>query len=157
MIDWRIAIETQVCPLCGRGPFLILARHLNARHDIDRFELRELAGLPKSTKGVCAPDHSEACHDRSIAQDQAAALPHRKGPRGKLDWSEAGRQRLRETDPAHRIAAAAKLKLAKTHCRHGHPYSMENTRIGPVDGDRICRTCQREADVRWRGRQGLKR
>lgn len=29
----------------------------------------------------------------------------------------------------------------KTHCRHGHEYTPENTYIRPSDGSRACRTC----------------
>ncbi len=31
----------------------------------------------------------------------------------------------------------------RTHCKFGHPYSQENTRIRP-DGARQCRNCERE-------------
>lgn len=31
---------------------------------------------------------------------------------------------------------------AKTHCKYGHPYTSENTRID-TRGARVCRTCQR--------------
>lgn len=30
---------------------------------------------------------------------------------------------------------------AKTHCKHGHAFTLENTYVGP-NGSRICRTCQ---------------
>lgn len=33
--------------------------------------------------------------------------------------------------------------LTKTHCKHGHEYSLENTHRSP-DGRRYCRTCMRE-------------
>lgn len=35
-------------------------------------------------------------------------------------------------------------QLARTQCRHGHPYTPDNTRIGS-HGERICRECQRQA------------
>jgi len=31
----------------------------------------------------------------------------------------------------------------RTHCPSGHPYSEENTYIGPTQGDRQCRECKR--------------
>jgi hypothetical protein len=129
----------------------MLAKHTEAKHDIDRFELRELAGLAKSDS-ACAPEHAEACHDRAVAVDAAAALPHTKGPRGTLDWSTAGLQRLRDRDHSSGIEAARKVKLARTHCRHGHLYSPENTRIGSQEGDRICLTCARDACRRHRAK-----
>lgn len=36
------------------------------------------------------------------------------------------------------LAAANRLK---THCPQGHPYDVENTRITPSTGERVCRTC----------------
>ena len=48
--------------------------------------------------------------------------------------------------------------LRKTHCKHGHPLSGENLRIGP-NGVRACRACnaanQRAFRERQRARQGL--
>lgn len=40
------------------------------------------------------------------------------------------------------IAVAARLKRERTHCRRGHPFSPENTRV--ERGGRHCRTCDRE-------------
>jgi predicted nucleic acid-binding Zn ribbon protein len=37
-----------ICPFCGRGPFQVLAGHTQKVHAVDRFELRELAGLTYS-------------------------------------------------------------------------------------------------------------
>lgn len=36
----------------------------------------------------------------------------------------------------------------KTHCPHGHPYSVENTYIHPKNSGRICRACARERSRR---------
>lgn len=40
----------------------------------------------------------------------------------------------------------------KTHCKYGHPFDAENTRIRP-DGARACRACQRRAQREHRARQ----
>ncbi len=40
-------------------------------------------------------------------------------------------------------AGGAARQSAKTHCPHGHPYSVRNTRI--YDGRRFCRECIRVA------------
>lgn len=39
-------------------------------------------------------------------------------------------------------ANAGVREREKTHCRHGHPYSPENTYVKP-SGERCCRTCRR--------------
>ncbi len=54
----QAGIEAQVCPWCGRGAFKVLAQHTRISHGVDRFGLRELAGLPVTAK-VCDPAYSE--------------------------------------------------------------------------------------------------
>jgi hypothetical protein len=34
----------------------------------------------------------------------------------------------------------------KTHCRRGHPFDAENTRIDPRTGQRFCRACHRDRE-----------
>lgn len=46
---------------------------------------------------------------------------------------------------------AAKRQQAKTHCKAGHPYSVENTILVPGRagrGGRVCRICQRGYELR---------
>lgn len=47
------------------------------------------------------------------------------------------------------VAAAATAKKAKTHCRNGHEYSPDNTRVNK-SGARVCRQCLREGKMRQR-------
>ncbi len=54
----------------------------------------------------------------------------------------------RRVNAAGRAIAVAILK-ARTHCKHGHEYTTENTRI--VNGHRHCRKCRKAVDAeRWR-------
>jgi WhiB family transcriptional regulator, redox-sensing transcriptional regulator len=46
--------------------------------------------------------------------------------------------------PHHRQAPASHPQASKTHCKHGHPFTADNTYYTP-DGRRRCRTCLREA------------
>ena len=41
----REAITAQMCPFCGGGPYKVIAVHTNKSHGIDKWELREMAGL----------------------------------------------------------------------------------------------------------------
>lgn len=41
-------------------------------------------------------------------------------------------------------ANAGVRQRERTHCPHGHPYSLENTYVKP-SGERCCRTCRRSA------------
>ena len=50
--------------------------------------------------------------------------------------------------PAENNARGLSLSAAnarKTHCKHGHPFTVDNTRFTPA-GDRECLTCRRRID-----------
>lgn len=49
------------------------------------------------------------------------------------------------------LARGRNGKLARTHCKHGHEYTPENTYIVPGTGHRQCRICRKA----WRGSQVL--
>jgi hypothetical protein len=40
----------------------------------------------------------------------------------------------------------------KTHCKHGHPFDLENTRIDPRTGNRACWTCRRATSAAYNAR-----
>jgi hypothetical protein len=46
-------------------------------------------------------------------------------------------------------------RVSRTHCKHGHRFTPENTRIVHRRGwvERVCRTCCRENTRRWRQRR----
>jgi len=45
---YRNHIEAQTCPFCGKGPFKSLVQHTGKGHGVDKWELRDLAGLTSS-------------------------------------------------------------------------------------------------------------
>lgn len=49
------------------------------------------------------------------------------------------------------VMAAAKIKLAASHCRHGHEYSSENVYVNRR-GARVCRTCIRTQQAAYKER-----
>lgn len=51
----------------------------------------------------------------------------------------------------HHATGTATVNGRKTHCIHGHPFSEANLRI-LKSGERVCRTCAREAMRRHRAR-----
>jgi hypothetical protein len=64
-----------------------------------------------------------------------------------------------EPRPAHAPpgVGAASINAAKTHCKHGHEFTEENTYRPPIEGrhHRHCRTCVAAAVVRYRRRQQM--
>lgn len=106
----RIALESQLCPWCGSGPFKVLAIHTGRAHGVDAAELRALAGLGKFAT-ICAEDYSEFRADMKRGQ----ALPdtaYGEAQRKKRSLSPAGRRSQRDkalgvTVEGHRRAARA--------------------------------------------------
>ncbi len=49
----------------------------------------------------------------------------------------------------------AAMCAKKTHCKNGHPFSIENTYINRSNGQRVCRTCHVEEMRRFRSRKRL--
>lgn len=41
----------------------------------------------------------------------------------------------------------ASINSAKTHCKRGHEFTPDNTRIFPKSGSRCCKTCERQRQV----------
>lgn len=62
----RAAINQQVCPLCGAGPFVAVAIHVSKYHGISGRDFRLMLGVA-SDVSICNPDHS--AQQRRIAID----------------------------------------------------------------------------------------
>ena len=69
-------------------------------------------------------------------------------------WYEKNRERIIAERKAKRKARQPVTK--KTHCKHGHAFSEENTRLDRR-GHRVCKTCQRLAMRRHRRNARLAR
>lgn len=82
-------------------------------------------------RGPCPPGH-EACHwDDDPSNNRLE----------NLRWG------TREENRADMVRNGNHFNAAKTHCKHGHEFTPENTYIRP-SGYRTCRTCMRESGRR---------
>lgn len=107
----RAGIEAQICPWCGAGPFKILASHTTRLHGVDRFQIRDLAGLTYSTS-ICDPDVSE--DRREIVRRIGRVLtPPGKGVKRKL--SEAAKEIARDKLDAARSEDQRRAATAAAH------------------------------------------
>jgi hypothetical protein len=61
--DWRDAVEKQICPFCGSGPFTVVALHVVKIHEIDCHELRALIDVPDGAS-ICDAFHSAAVSEQ---------------------------------------------------------------------------------------------
>ena len=69
------------CPICDAGPFIKVASHVNMKHDIDRFEFKDMLGV-FYTQPFCAPEYSEARRVMSLAAFQAGLTGIGPMPKG---------------------------------------------------------------------------
>jgi hypothetical protein len=52
------ALENQICPWCGKGPYTFLGMHIYRKHGLTVMQLKEMADLPIGTP-TCDPKYSE--------------------------------------------------------------------------------------------------
>ena len=93
---WRECVLAGICPICNRGPYVVLAGHTVKKHAIDRFELRERAGFCYSDT-ICDPAHSERARERALADPQFR--------------ERMARMREAEKSGTHRLSPAGKTEL----------------------------------------------
>lgn len=97
--DWLDAVQRGLCPFCGEGPFVVVAIHVAAKHDVDRLRLRSMLGVDKK-ESICDPAHSDAFRARMIefrhSETGAAALAEAaaaRGDRRRASWARENERR----------------------------------------------------------------
>ena len=98
----RRAVMAGICPLCGRGPFQVLAGHTQKVHGVDRFELRELADLTYSASLLDDRTREQFSERARARLALGVPLPSSKGVRTKRRLSPAGKRI--QADKLHRFA-----------------------------------------------------
>jgi hypothetical protein len=120
----RAYVEAGRCPVCGDGPFAVVAGHTMKKHGLDRYALREMLGVYRTTS-VCDAGHAAACRARGLraAREGRLALT---GPRGtgKRVLSEAAQRANRE-------------KLALAHAKAGQARTTLAEKRAPQRAERI--------------------
>ena len=72
----REFLSAYLCPWCGAGPFKVVALHTNKFHGVGRIELRDAAGIPRSSK-ITPREYSEklaGLHGERLAEMSAGAF-----------------------------------------------------------------------------------
>lgn len=62
---WRDAVSRLQCPLCGAGPFAVVAQHTRIAHGVTARHLRDLLLLPYR-QSICDPAHSALMAQRDV-------------------------------------------------------------------------------------------
>jgi hypothetical protein len=89
---FRANVEAGICPFCGLGPYKALAIHTGKAHAVDRFQLREMAGLPYSAS-ITSPEY----HAERVALSKKQ---FEEGVTLRPEHMEAGRRKKRKLSPA---------------------------------------------------------
>lgn len=89
----RRAIEAQLCPFCGRGPFKVLAQHTLRAHAVDKLELRDMAGLDWQAS-ICAAEVSASARERGLRNDMSRLASKKRAPKR---FTEAGKISTRKS------------------------------------------------------------
>ena len=86
----RAAIEAQICPLCGAGPYKVVANHVSQKHGVDRRELRDMAGF-RLGDSICSAEHSRARRDHALRNEAVTvATEAARRKRKPRQWTQAG-------------------------------------------------------------------
>lgn len=108
------------------------------RRESHQKAMRRIRGTAPNAVNNAAKTHCKNGHE--LSGDNLYVIPSTGGRQCKT----CSRERLREFKRAKRAGAEVGVpNAAKTHCRHGHEYTPDNTRID-ARGGRICRACDRE-------------
>lgn len=132
-------VRAQMCPVCKKGPFVALPQHAQKAHKIDKWELRNMAGL-SSSDSICSDEHIQKCREIALRKAQISGfqLPQKSGKHA--NQTIAGRKRLAETlsrfnasmTPQQRKERASAAALSKTEeCRRAAKEKARLTRATP--------------------------
>lgn len=145
---WRACVLAAICPICGRGPFVVLALHTRRKHAIDKRELRARAGFFYGDS-ICDPAHSERmselAKDRGIAthrvpkDQQRPRRPRVMTPAAKVQNREKLRQYAESVGTEgvreQRRAAARKMVRGRVLIRTCHGTDCCNLILGTAQGN----------------------
>lgn len=122
----RRAISNGECPFCGK-PFKNIAGHTNRTHGVDSFELKEIAGIPKS-RAACSEEYSETLSERSKREFRENPLRAQNliaSPNAKSrSFSEAGRrvqmEKLAKARAAQDVIAMGRENTLRRRAQTAH-------------------------------------
>lgn len=146
--DAQAALRAGVCPICGSGPFTVVAIHVAKKHGVDRFEIRAMADLPPR-ESICDPTHSASVSARTRRTSEAG-------------WEEGGH--LRAAQDRHLAEIAARTEQMAALFESGHTIKQIAT-VMDLHGNSVRNWLHRlgyVTDARtkgspsWRAKQGVK-
>ena len=121
----RRDVTAGICPVCGKGPFVVVSVHTNKVHNIDKKALRRMAGMT-TNEPTCSPEFSARAAERGHREHADLMRKFAANSKGKTwaerggrEFTEAGRERNARTladwvaanpDEAAEVRARAAVK-----------------------------------------------
>lgn len=147
--QFRAFIEAGQCPFCGES-FRNIAAHTNRTHGVDRHELKEIAGIPKS-RPACSPEFSETLGElrrRDMSPEHLAKLREgadaRAARREKRSFSEAGKVAQRA-----KLAKVDRIEAGATAARRYYESTADRDRsiVARLDAGESSESIQRDLGI----------
>jgi hypothetical protein len=90
----RASVAEGKCPFCGAGPWKMLPVHTNKIHGVDKWQLRDMAGL-STNDPLCDPETLAKCREHGLRnpESHARATEAARGKRRRNHRTAAGRAR----------------------------------------------------------------
>lgn len=153
--DWLDAIRRQVCPICGAGPFTVVATHVAHMHAIDRLALRAMVGLDPDSS-ICDPAHSK---NRSALSRKVNALTldvRREALHATWEQKNAARDAeiVGHLQSGLSFVEIEALMGISRHTVRAAAHRQGFGRVWGVGTDRVCEECGRGFKVRKRSATG---
>jgi len=108
----RAALDAQLCPFCGAGPYKVVATHASMSHGVSARELRKYAGLPQRSS-ICSPENSqrraEILNGRPDRDEMTRRGNARSVEEGSHHEATAARSAMRKADSAERDQLVLRL------------------------------------------------
>lgn len=126
----RRHISAGTCPWCDKGPFKMLPVHTNKAHGIDKWQLRDLAGLT-TTQPLCDPEALAKMSSAQTANPHVeAATVASRARRSPQRWTAAGRAKQSQNLAEHqsRLTPSERQEAARFAASHVTPEGREKVR-----------------------------
>jgi hypothetical protein len=118
----RDCIKDCMCPFCNGGPFRCLATHTRQMHDINKYQLRDMAEYSYS-ESICDSDFSKDCAKRALSRPMPTNTGKSYTVKNKSKvWSKAYKTKLdnvsleKRKEMAKKATIATKTDENRKHC-----------------------------------------
>lgn len=130
-------LEAGECPWCSAGPFRVPISHISRAHGIDRFEIRDMIGVPIVRK-FTDPDYSEQRSETTKRMLEQGILTTKHANPGTPHRRTKALIQSNRRKAEHSIALAGG---SKAFARRGREKALENRAAERHANPHVCSQC----------------